>query len=178
MSQLPQLGKGDINQVETLAADDKNVDDIYSDEKNVDEAYPDEKTAKDPGQWTPPQEWYERIKDEYSGQHEGEALPPGCDPDRFALAIFTMSPEQSVECLVAILENLDNDYTFDRVQAARMVELVAGNEACGLEYSEWAYQVTKTAGIIHNWSAYLEVRSCTLPYDDPEEPCESSGLSS
>ncbi|ORX40798.1 OPT oligopeptide transporter protein-domain-containing protein [Kockovaella imperatae] len=120
-----------------------------------------------------PQDWYERLKDEYSGHHELESLPPGCDPDRFAVAIFTMDENQSAECLANILNNLHNDYTFDLTQVARMRELIAGPESCGLAHEEWAYQVCKMAGIFHNWSAYLEVRAVTLPYDNVEEPCET-----
>jgi hypothetical protein len=36
-----------------------------------------------------------------------------------------------------------------------------------------AYLCCKTAGKMQNWSPYAEVRAVTLPYDDPEEPCES-----
>jgi hypothetical protein len=140
--------------------------------RNID-TYDDEKERDIATTWSPPEEWLERLKDEYSGRHAGEALPPGCDPDRFAPAILTMNEEQAVECLRDIVENLDNDYTFDLVQAVRINELIAGPGSCNLEPSEWSYQVCKMAGICHNWSAYLEVRACTLPYDDVEEPCET-----
>lgn len=163
MSTLEELDQTGVFKLETPAVDEKTFTGIY----------PDEEKLQDSAQWTPPEDWLERLKDEYSGRHERESLPPGCDPDRFAVAILTMNEEQAVECLNDIIENLHNDFTFDRAQAARMKELASGNQTCGLDYSEWAYQVCKMAGILHNWSAYLEVRACTLPYDDVNEPCES-----
>jgi hypothetical protein len=42
-----------------------------------------------------------------------------------------------------------------------------------MEEGEWAYVTCKTAGLVNNWSPYAEVRAVTLPYDDPDEPCES-----
>jgi hypothetical protein len=131
---------------------------VANDEKDYAGTYPDEKKLESPDQWTPPAEWLERLKDEYSGRHKGETLPPGCDPDRFAVAILTMNEEEAVECLTGIIENLHSDFTFDKVQADRIRELLAGHGACGLDEAEWTYQICKTAGIMHNWSAYLEVR--------------------
>ena len=161
MTTVEELDKTGVYTLETPPVDEKKFDGLYTEK------------LQDAAEWTPPEEWLDRLKDEYSGQHEGEVLPPGCDPDRFARAILTMPENVAVECLSGIIDNLINDFTFDHVQAARMRELTAGNEACGLEYSEWAYQTSKLAGIVHNWSAYLEVRACTLPYDDIDEPCES-----
>jgi len=163
MSNLEELDKSGIYELESPRLDEKN--EIGS--------YPDAKAHQEASGWTPPEEWLERLKEEYSGRGEYESLPPGGDLDRFALAIFTMGVEHSVDCLHGILNNLQNDYTFDQVQAARMRVLVQGHEVSGLDYDEWAYQVCKMAGIYHNWSAYLEVRSCTLPYDDVDEPCET-----
>jgi len=159
MSHLEELDKGYSNHIESPGLDSKDV-------------YP-EKQRDSTSQWSPPADWIERLKDEYSGRHDGEALPPGCDPDRFAHAIFTMNEQESVECLVEIIDNMQNDYTFDQVQATYIKELLAGHEATGVDPSEWSYQVCKVAGICHNWSAYAEVRACTLPYDDIEEPCET-----
>jgi hypothetical protein len=56
---------------------------------------------------------------------------------------------------------------------ARVRELIQGHESCGMEQGEWAYEVCKRAGLCHNWSPYAEVRAVTLPYDDPDEACES-----
>lgn len=134
-----------------------------------------EKTESSPDRWVPPNEWLSRLVDEYSGKHGGETetLPPGCDPNQAAVAVFTMNEEESVKVLRSIIENHQQDYTFDHVQMQRITELVQGNEACDLEYGEWAYVTCKTAGLMHNWSPYAEVRAVTLPYDDPDEPCES-----
>jgi len=123
--------------------------------------------------WVPPDEWLMRLVDEYGGQHGGETLPAGSDPNRIAVAVFTMNEEESVKILKAIIDGHQHDYTFDQVLMHRLTELVEGNHACGMEYSEWAYVTCKTAGLIHNWSPYAEVRAVTLPYDDPDEPCES-----
>lgn len=131
---------------------------------------------KSSGDWAPPEEWLERFKAEYSSQRDGgsqEALPPGSDPDRVAEAIFTMSVSQSVECLKSIVVEQAQDYSFDTALMRRCKDLVSGHEACAMEPGEWDYQVCRTAGLIHNWSPYTEVRAVTLPYDDPEETCES-----
>lgn len=46
-----------------------------------------------PNPWIPPNEWLQRLIDEYGGQHGGESetLPAGSDPNRVADAIFTMN---------------------------------------------------------------------------------------
>lgn len=135
----------------------------------------DEKTVPTPDHWEPPSEWLLRLIAEYSGQHAAgtETLPPGGDLNRVAAAVFTMNEEESVKRLKSIIDAHRQDYTFDHVQMHRLTELVEGNEACGMEYGEWAYVTCKTAGLMHNWSPYAEVRAVTLPYDDPEEACES-----
>lgn len=135
----------------------------------------DEKAEVIPERWAPPNEWLTRLVGEYSGNHDGntETLPAGSDPDRVAAAVLTMDESASTRVLRAIIEDHRQDYTFDQAQMTRLKKIVEGNEACGLEYGEWAYLTCKTAGLMHNWSPYAEVRAVTLPYDDPEEPCES-----
>ncbi|KAM0807083.1 putative Oligopeptide transporter 2 [Seiridium cardinale] len=135
----------------------------------------DEKTDALPENWVPPEEWLQRLADEYSGQHGGgtETLPAGSDINRVVAAVFTMNEEESVKALRNTIEAHQKDYTFDHVQMRHITELVEGNQACGMEYGEWAYATCKMAGLVHNWSPYAEVRAVTLPYDDPDEPCES-----
>lgn len=130
-------------------------------------------TTESLDQWSPPKEWLLRFTDEYSGEHNGETLPPGSDPDRVAVNVFTLSEEQSIEILKETIDTHQQDYTFDKAFMARIKLMVQGNEVNGLEHGEWSYQVCKTAGIVHNWSPYTEVRSVTVPYDDPDEPCET-----
>jgi OPT family small oligopeptide transporter len=122
----------------------------------------------------PPIDWLERLKGEYTGQHGGETLPAGCDPDRMASAVLTLNVDQAVEVLQSLLVSQRDDYTIDQVMLARVRELVDGGaKGCGMAEEDWAYEVCKRAGLCHNWSPYAEVRAVTLPYDDPEEPCES-----
>jgi hypothetical protein len=143
---------------------DPKVTDIS--EKRIDES---------PDRWVPPNEWLERLVAEYGGQHGGdtETLPAGSDPNRAAVAIFTMNEDESVKMLRSIIEAHRQDYSFDQTLLHRLTELVEGSQACGMEEGEWAYVTCKTAGLLHNWSPYAEVRAVTLPYDDPDEPCES-----
>lgn len=124
-------------------------------------------------QWIPPNDLLVRFTQEYTGQHGGETLPPGSDPDRVAFAVITMNEKQAVDILEIIIQSHSHDYTFDTRLMQHCKELVAGNQAWGMEYGEWAYETSRTAGLIDNWSPYAEVRAVTLPYDDPEEPCES-----
>ena len=132
-----------------------------------------EKAEVSPERWAPPQEWLQRLVDEYEGRHDGEALPAGSDPERVAISLFTLNEEESVKMMRSFTESQRNDYTIDQSLLRRLDELIQGNEACGMEQGEWAYTTCKWAGIIHNWSPYAEVRAVTLPYDDPEEACES-----
>jgi hypothetical protein len=148
-----------------------SVNDVGIDEPKVVALY--EKTEVSPERWVPPQEWLERLVSEYAGQHDGEALPPGSDPDLVAHSILTLSEEESVKTMQNFLKSQRNDYTVDHKLLQRLSELVEGNEACGMERGEWSYETCKRAGIIHNWSPYAEVRAVTLPYDNPDEPCES-----
>jgi hypothetical protein len=152
-----------------MSSDSDNVGSV--DEPKVVVTYG--KTEVGPELWAPPQEWLERLVSEYAGQHDGEALPPGSDPNRVALSILTLSEEESVKTMEKFTMTQKNDYTVDHTLLQRLEELIEGNEACGMERGEWAYQTCKRAGIIHNWSPYAEVRAVTLPYDDPDEPCES-----
>lgn len=130
-------------------------------------------------QWVPPQDYLTRFKDEYTGRHNGETLPPGTDIDRVAEAVFTLNVEQSVEMLKATVDAHEGDYTFDTVFMARIRLLIEGKKALEVQSEvevatdDWEYEVCRTAGVIHNWSPYAEVRSVTVPYDDPEEACET-----
>lgn len=135
----------------------------------------DEKAGTEGSQesWSPSEEWLERFKSEYTGQHGGETLPPGSDPDRVAEAIFTMSVTQSMDRLKSTIEEQAQDYSFDTALMQRCKDLVEGHAACDMDSGDWNYQVCRTAGLIHNWSPYAEVRAVTLPYDEPEETCES-----
>ncbi|KAG9251498.1 OPT oligopeptide transporter protein-domain-containing protein [Emericellopsis atlantica] len=121
----------------------------------------------------PPVDWYERLKAEYTGQHAGETFPAGCDPNRMAQAILTLNETESVKVLEELLETQRDDYTIDQRMLARVRELIQGHEACEMEQGEWSYEVCKRAGLYRNWSPYAEVRAVTLPYDDPNEACES-----
>lgn len=125
--------------------------------------------------WMPPEEWLERLVADYSGQHSGnsETLPPGTNPNRMAASVLTFSEEESIKILEAFVINHSDDYSIDRKFLARAVELAKGHTACDMEEGEWAYATCKTAGLINNWSPYAEVRAVTVPYDDPDEPCES-----
>lgn len=125
--------------------------------------------------WTVPDEWIARFIDEYTGEHGGksETLPPGSDPERTARAVLTFHEEEAKKLLEDRVNATDYDYNFDTAMMERIKMLIQGPEACGYEYNDWAYITSKTAGYIHNWSPYVEVRSVTLPYDDPEEPCET-----
>jgi len=125
--------------------------------------------------WTVPEEWIARFIDEYTGEHGGqsETLPPGADPEMTARAVLTYHQDEAAELLRERIEAPDYDYNFDTVFFERCKSLVQGPEACGYEYGDWAYITSKTAGYIHNWSPYAEVRAVTLPYDDPSEPCET-----
>jgi hypothetical protein len=152
--------EADGNEMES-AGDIKGVG---FDEKRIDAS---------PDRWAPPEDWITRLVEEYSGQHGGETLPPGSDPQRIAVAILTMNEDESVKVLKSMIDEHRQDYTFDQAVMQRLKTLVEGNEACEMEYCEWAYVICKMAGLMNNWSPYTEVRAVTLPYDDPEEACES-----
>lgn len=139
------------------------------DEKRVDQS------PSPSDRWVAPNEWLLRFIDEYSGKHDGqsETLPAGCDPERAAAAVLSLNEDESVRILTELVETSQNDYTIDTNLLRRCAELAEGNIACGMEQGEWAYVTCKTAGLIHNWSPYAEVRAVTVPYDDPDEPCES-----
>jgi hypothetical protein len=65
--------------------------------------------------WVPPNEWLQRLMDEYGGQHGGESetLPAGSDPNRVSDAIFTMNEDELVKMLKSIMEAHHHDSTFD-----------------------------------------------------------------
>lgn len=135
-----------LGDVKVVSRDETNTSDDVKVVK-VDEKTEVISESVDP--WVPPSEWVDRLLDEYTGEHEGstETLPAGSDPDRVVAAVLTMNECESVKVLRAIISDHHQDYTFDRVQMARLKELVEGHEACGMEYGEWAYLTSKTAGM-------------------------------
>jgi hypothetical protein len=151
------------------------IDDLDDLDKGKDVLH-DEKVQEAGSDWTVPEDWISRFVDEYSGQHSGqsETLPPGSDPELTARAVLTFHQDEAVKLLQERVNQEMYDYNLDTVLFARMKLLVQGPEASGMEYGDWAYLCSKTAGFIHNWSPYAEVRAVTLPYDDPAEPCESA----
>ena len=169
MSQPVLYETDDTHQVPSLDGEKGEID-IYAD--------PSDEKIQDGNRsptehWIPPDEWLIRFVDGYSGQHGGETLPPGSDPHRVAEAVFTMDLEQSLERLKIISAEAPWDYTFDTALAAYIRDLVLGHEHCNMDHGDWSYEVCRLAGVIHNWSAYAEVRAVLLPYDDTEIPCES-----
>lgn len=158
------------SEVRATSIDEKNVS---TDEKNVSSS--DSSPSLTGENWQPSQEWLERFIQEYSGKHGGdsEALPAGADPMRTATCVFTFNEEASVKILESLIEDHVEDYSIDKNLLVHCRELIQGPTACNMEEGDWAYTVCKTAGMVNNWSPYAEVRSVTLPYDDPEEPCES-----
>ncbi|KAE9363835.1 oligopeptide transporter 2 [Stipitochalara longipes BDJ] len=145
---------------------------IGADEKRID-GYDLSPSLSD--RWLPPEEWLDRFVQEYSGQHGGdsETLPAGANANRVATSVLTFNEEESVKILESLIEDHQTDYTIDHNLLLRCRDLIQGHTACEMEEGEWAYVVCKTAGLVNNWSPYAEVRAVTLPYDDPEEPCES-----
>jgi hypothetical protein len=136
----------------------------------------DEKAQSPDQGWTVPEDWISRFIDDYTGEHGGqsETLPPGADPELTARAVLTYHQDEAVKLLEERINATDYDYNFDTVLMERIKVLVAGPEASGMEYGDWAYITSKTAGFINNWSPYAEVRAVTIPYDDPAEPCETA----
>jgi len=59
------------------------------------------------------------------------------------------------------VESHHQDYTFSTVLMARIKVLLEGSEAAGISQADWAYETCKTAGLVHNWSPYTEVRAVT-----------------
>lgn len=156
--------------------DSKLESDPSLDEKNIDEkAYIEHAEVRSPDseKWTCPPEWHTRLVEEYTGNHEGESLPPGADVDRAVAAILTLSPDASVAVLKDTLVVHARDLTFMDTARANIERLLQGHEALGMDYDDWAYETCKTAGRIANYSPYPEVRSVSLPYDDPDMPCET-----
>jgi len=133
----------------------------------------DAKGISPPGEWQCPPDWAERMRNEYSGNHEGETLPTGSDVDRVIAAVMTFGPEEAVKKLEQAIDIHHRDLSFMKPYMERIKLLVQGPEASGLDYEDWQYVVCKQAGLIFNWSPYPEVRAVTLPYDDIEEPCET-----
>ena len=55
----------------------------------------------------------------------------------------------------------------------RIRVLVQGAKASDMDHDDWLLELKVEAAIIHFHSPYPEVRSATLPYDDPSEPVET-----
>jgi hypothetical protein len=161
--------------IENVAAEEdaKYDNEKYSSNSDVSPALDEKDVIASPDKWQCPPEWVERLRDEYVRNHEGETLPTGADADRVIEAVMTFSPEEAVKKLEEAIDIHRRDLSFMQVTMERMRTYVQGDEAAGLDYEDWQYECCKLAGLIFNWSPYSEVRSVTLPYDDPEEPCET-----
>lgn len=148
----------------------ENEKDIYisEHEKKLDDTH----SASD-APFVVPEDWIARFIASYEGEHAGETLPPGSDPELTARAVFTKDVDESVSFLKEYLEEMSTDYTLDVAFAQYMRDLVLGPEHCAMDQGDWAYEVCRVAGTCDNWSPYAEVRAVLLPYDDPNQPCET-----
>lgn len=55
----------------------------------------------------------------------------------------------------------------------KIQQLVNGPKACDMDESDWSFDVRAEASVIYYHSPYPEVRSVTVPYDDPDTPVET-----
>lgn len=74
------------------------------------------------------------------------------------------------------LGDLDNEKAKDGIQISEKPHGDMMNETEAYDYTkivDWSFQTRLEATVIAYWSPYVEVRSCTDPYDDPNVPVET-----
>ena len=66
-----------------------------------------------------------------------------------------------------------DDPNFPSRTMRNITMLVQGYKAALMDEAEWIFSVKAEAAVIHFHSPYPEVRAVTLPYDEPDAPCET-----
>ena len=72
-----------------------------------------------------------------------------------------------------MLTTVADDPNFPARTWQRITALVQGAKSNDMSDADWSFHVRAEAAIIHFYSPYPEVRSVTVPYDDPNTPCET-----
>ena len=128
----------------------------------------DEKDGKhlrapsEPGQWIPSTNWIQRFLVDYTGEHAGETLPAGTDPERCAYSVLTMDETAAVDHLKYVIVEHADDYTFDTAFMARIKELILGNTHCGMECEDGNIRLPRSL----DWSTigHLMLKSARSQY--------------
>lgn len=113
------------------------------------------------------------IAERLGRKAEEDHLAPGADVEFIFDQINTLSIEDSLKILQDVTVDHDTDPNFEASTMEKIKNLLLGQEESGLSQENWEFDLKIEAGIIHFHSPYPEVRSVTLPYDDPSVPVET-----
>ncbi|KAH9431438.1 hypothetical protein MCOR27_005874 [Pyricularia oryzae] len=114
-----------------------------------------------------------KVEAYYGRKAEEENLAPSADVVYILDKIALMSEEQAMEILVKAIDFHSIDPNFPGATMAKIKMLVQGQKASGLDPADYDFDLKTEAAIIHYHSPYPEVRSVTMPGDDPNTPCET-----
>ena len=70
-------------------------------------------------------------------------------------------------------DNLLDDPNFPALTRSKIASLLQGCKSTGQEESEWLFDSRAEAAVLYYHSPYPEVRSVTIPFDDPTVPAET-----
>ena len=110
-------------------------------------------------------------------EHYGRRVEAGAAPAADVAVVFDramqLSDEQAVNMLIKSLEIHSDDPNFPSNTAEKIRHLLQGYKVADMEQADWSFDIRTLAAMIHYHSPYPEVRSVTVPFDDPTIPVET-----
>jgi OPT family small oligopeptide transporter len=114
-----------------------------------------------------------QIAERLGQRAEADHIAPSADVEYIMDQIQNLRVEEALEILEKVTFTHDNDPNFPFQTMVKIKTLLLGQEHSDMSQEDWEFDVKAEAGIIHFYSPYPEVRSVTLPFDDPAIPVET-----
>lgn len=114
-----------------------------------------------------------KVAELYGRKAEQDEIAPRADVTAILDRIISMADEEAVEVLLEAAEFHKDDPNFPSYTMDKIRRLVQGAKVADVDIADWSFEVRTEACMIRYHSPYAEVRSVTLPIDDPDLPVET-----
>lgn len=113
----------------------------------------------------------------YGRKAEDDNVAPAADIEYIIDKIVQMDEAEALDILVKAIDYHKDDPNFSRPTMDKIKLLASGRKAYGID-DDYDFDLRAEAAIIHYHSPYPEVRSVTMPFDDPSIPVRTLVLPS
>lgn len=114
-----------------------------------------------------------KVVEIYGRKAEEDDIAPSADVTAILDKIVSMTDEEAVNVLLEAAEFHKDDPNFPRYTLDKIRRLVQGPKVAEMQVDDWSFEARTEACLIKYHSPYAEVRSVTLPFDDPDVPVET-----